>query len=138
MKSKEKNNIIFIQLKTDEDFYKSLELICEKHNLKYGIVLSGIGQFKKFILGYYKKNTYLTKKFNNPHELLHLSGNICKNNQNYEFHIHSILSNEKMISIGGHLVRATINITNEIIILKTFIEFSRFLEISSGLKKMIF
>ena len=138
MESKEKNNIIFIHLETDEDFFKSLEKICENHNLKYEIFLTGVGQLKKFCIGYYNKNEYITKTFNNPHELLHLSGNICKINNNYEFHIHTIVSNKKMESLGGHLLSAKVNITNEIIILKTFIEFSRNLEVSSGLKKLTF
>jgi len=73
----------------------------------------------------------------NPYELLHLSGNICKINTNYEFHIHAILSNEKMETIGGHLLNAKVEITNEIIILKTVVDFSRIIENSSDLKKMV-
>jgi len=137
MQSKEKNNVIVIRLNSNEDFFKSLRIICEKHKIKNGVVLSGIGQLKNFCLGYYKKNSgYLTKKFMNPYELLHLSGNICKINTNNEFHIHAILSNEKMKTIGGHLLNAKVEITNEIIILKIGIDFSRIIENSSGLKKM--
>ena len=97
MQSKERNNIIFIQLNTNEDFFESLKIICEKHNIKNGIIISGIGQLKEFCLGYYKNNIgYLTKKYENPHELLYLAGNMCKNNKDYEFHIHATLSNERM------------------------------------------
>ena len=41
-----------------------------------------------------------------------------------------------MKTIGGHLLNAKVEITNEIIILKIGIDFSRIIENSSGLKKM--
>ncbi len=139
MLSKEKNNIVFIRLNTDEDFFKSLTKICKKHNIINAVILSGVGQLKNFYLGYYKKNSgYLTQKFINPHELLDLSGNIIQDQNIFEFHIHAILSNEKMKSIGGHLINGKVEITNEIILLKTFIQASRNLEKSTGLKKILF
>ena len=64
-----------------------------------------------------EKNIDITRLPKTPYELLHLSGNICKINTNYEFHIHAILSNEKMKTIGGHLLNAKVEITNEIVIM---------------------
>lgn len=139
MRSSENCNIIFIKLNTNEDFFKSLSTVCNKHRINNGVILSGIGQLKKFTIGYYKKNYgYITKNFLKSHELLHLSGNIIKNNDDFEFHIHAILSNEEMKSIGGHLINGKVDITNEIIILKTNIKISRNLEKSTGLKKIKF
>ncbi len=138
MQSILKEDIILIKLNTDDDLFKSLEIICKKYSIKNSIILSGIGQLKKIKIGYYKKNYgYLIKKFNSPHELLNLSGNICKNNKKYDFHIHAILSNDKMKNIGGHLFEAKVNITSEIVILNRFLDFKRIIESDSGLKKMI-
>jgi predicted DNA-binding protein with PD1-like motif len=52
MNSREKDNLIFIVFNTGEDFFSSLIKICIKYRLENGIILSGIGQMKKFKLGF--------------------------------------------------------------------------------------
>jgi predicted DNA-binding protein with PD1-like motif len=138
VESKEKNNILFIHLNNDEDLFESLKIICKKHKIKNGFIISGIGQLKNITLGFYQKNNgYLIKKYKDIHELLHLSGNICYIKKNYELHIHAIISNQNMKLIGGHLIEANIEFTNEIILLKTTIDFTRIIDKKSGLKKII-
>jgi hypothetical protein len=138
MESKEKNSIILINLENDEDLFNSLKILCKKHKIKNGFIISGIGQLKNFTLAFYKKNKgYLSKKFYDIHELLHLSGNICLIQNNYEFHIHAILSNKNMNLIGGHLIEGNVEYTNEVVILKTTIDFTRYFDETSGLKKIL-
>lgn len=139
MKSLEKDKIIFIVLKADDDFFKSIEKICLKHNIKNGIILSALGQLKKFKLGFYEKDgNYSIQTYNNPHEILNISGNIIKNNDNnYEFHFHATLSNKEMITIGGHLFQGFVEVMNEIVIIKTNYDISRDFDESSKLKKVV-
>jgi predicted DNA-binding protein with PD1-like motif len=138
MESKEKNNIILIHLENNEDLFNSLKKLCKKYKIKNGFIISGIGQLKNINLAFYKKNKgYIYKKFNDIHELLHLSGNICCIQNNYEFHIHAILSKKNMNLIGGHLIEGNVEYTNEIVILKTTIDFKRYFDINSGLKKIL-
>ena len=118
MQSKEKNDIIFIRLFPDEDLHNKLKEACKLYNVKTVIVLSGIGQLKNFRLGYFKeKNNYVPEKFNDPHELISLSGTICQYNEDYEIHLHAVLSNEKKKAIGGHLIEGKVEVTNEIVLL---------------------
>ena len=139
MKSIEKNNIILIRLDTNEDFFKSLTILCKKHKIKNAIILSGIGQLKKITLAYFDTNNrYITRDFLNAHELIHLSGNVIWSDSNFNFHIHTIISNNKMKSFGGHLLEAKVNITNEIFLLKTDIDISRNIDNITGLKKINF
>lgn len=140
MKSIKKNNILLIRLDSDEDFFKSLKILCKKQKIKNGIILSGIGQLKKITLAYFDNNTngYITKDFLDAHELIHLSGNIIQNNNDFYFHIHTIISNDKMKSFGGHLLKAEVNITNEIFLLLTDIDMTRKIDTATGLNKINF
>jgi predicted DNA-binding protein with PD1-like motif len=139
MKSVRKNNILLIILDTDEDFFKSLKILCKKYKIKNAIILSGIGQLKKITLAYFDKNKkYITKDFFDAYELLHLSGNIIQNDNDFNFHIHTIISNDKMKSFGGHLMKAEVNITNEIFLLITDINITRKIDDVTGLKKINF
>ena len=135
MQSKEKDNLIFIRLFQDEDIHEKLIETCKLHNVKTAVVLSGLGQFKKFQLGYFKgKGNYKKEKFEEPHELLSLTGNICRQNENYELHLHATLGDEKMNAVGGHLISGVVEVTNEIILLKTNITIGRRIEEETGLK----
>jgi len=137
MQSKEKDNIIFVRLFPDEDLHEKLREVCKLHGVKTAVVLSGLGQLKNFQLGYLKKkNDYTPEKFDKPHELLSLTGNICLQNEDYELHLHAVLGDEKKNAIGGHLIEGKVEVTNEVVLLKTNIDIKRRLEEKTGLKGM--
>jgi len=137
MQSKEKGGLIFIRLFPGEDIYQSLKKACQKHRVKTAVVLSGIGQLKKFKLGYFKeKGDYAPQEFEKPHELLSLMGSISNQGGDYNFHLHVALGNETKGVVGGHLIKGTVEVTNEIVLLKTDLAITRKLEESSGLQGM--
>jgi hypothetical protein len=137
MQSKEKDNIIFLRLFPDEDLHEKLREVCKLYGVKTAVVLSGLGQLKKFKLGYLKeKDNYTPEKFDKPQELLALTGNICLQNEDYELHLHAVLGDEKKNAIGGHLIEGKVEVTNEIVLLKTNIAVKRRLEEKTGLKGM--
>ena len=136
MESKEQDQIIFVRLFSDENLFNMLEKVCQKHNVKTAVVLSGLGQLKKFKLGYFvEKNNYSPQEFTDPHELISLTGNIgMLDNEKYEFHLHASLGNKNKETVSGHLIDGTVEITNEIVLLKTDIEIKREIEDKTGLK----
>ena len=137
MQSKQEDDLIFIRLFPDENFYAKLEEACRKYKVNTAIVLSGIGQLKDFKLGYFKeKGNYTPEYFKNPHELLSLEGNIVKQNEKHIFHLHAILGNEKKEVVGGHLIEGMVEVTNEIILLKSKAILERKTEDKTGLKGM--
>ena len=126
MQSKEKKNIIFVRLFPGEDVNEQLKEACTLHDVKTAVVLSGIGQLKQVKLGYFKeKGDYTPETFNKPLEILSLSGNICKQNNNYILHLHAVLGDKKKNTIGGHFMEGKISITGEIVLLKTSINVYR-------------
>jgi hypothetical protein len=95
MQTKENQGIVAVRLFPEEDFYSSLKKACEKHYLREGIILSGIGQLKNFELGYFReKGDYTPEFFSSAFELVSLTGNIVKE-EDYTFHVHACLGNEK-------------------------------------------
>ena len=48
MQSKEKGDIIFVRLFPDEDLHEKLREACKLYGVKTAVVLSGLGQLKKF------------------------------------------------------------------------------------------
>ena len=135
MQSKENENLVFIRLFQDENIHEKLIETCKLHNVKTAVILSGLGQLKNFQIGYFKeKSNYKKEKFQKPHELLSLTGSICYQNNNYELHLHATFSNEQMNAIGGHLFSGFVEVTNEIILLKTNINIERRTEEATGLK----
>lgn len=139
MQSVEKKNIVFARLFPGEDVNKELIELCKKHDIESGVIISGIGQFKKVELGYFKcKGDYSHETFEKPLEVLSLNGNICKIENEYVLHIHAVLSDDKKNAIGGHFINAIVSVTGEIVILKTNVTFKRETDEDTGLKNMVF
>jgi len=137
MQTKEKNNLVFIRLFPGEKIFERLEQACRKYEIKTAVVISGIGQLKNIQLGYFKeKGDYTPQRFEKSHELLSLEGNISEQKESYNFHLHVILGDENKKVIGGHLIEGIVEVTNEIVILKTDLDIKRKLEESTGLKGM--
>ena len=139
MLSKEKKDIIFLRLFTDEDVNKQIKNACKIYKLKTAIIISGIGQLKNAQLGYYKeRGNYTNKIFNKPLEILSMNGNICNENGEYSIHIHTALSDEKKNAIGGHFIEGIVGITAEIVLIKTDIITNRKIDDDTGLKMLYF
>jgi hypothetical protein len=135
MQSKEKKNIIFVRLFPGEDVNEQLKEACRLHDVKTAVVISGIGQLKNAQLGYFKeKGDYAPDNFDKPLEILSVTGNICKQEDDYILHLHAVLGDEKKNVIGGHFIEGKISITGEIVLIKTNLTVQRKLNKETGLK----
>jgi len=138
MQSKEENNLILVRLFPGEDIYRELKRVCQKHKVETAVVLSGLGQLTQFELGYFKeKGNYTPQEFEKPYELLSLTGNISLQEGEYNFHLHAVLGNEEKKAIGGHLIKGKVEVTNEIVLLKTSLKVKRRLDEHTGLQEML-
>jgi len=132
MQFKTESNIVIAKLNDGEDFFKSMEKIVKKCNIKSGIVLAGIGQLKNFELGYFDGKKYVKKTFKKPMELVSMQGSIAET-----FHIHCALADEKQNVYGGHLFNGVVGVVNEIVILKlNKIKLKREKDKKTGLKTL--
>ena len=127
MQSKEDHNVIIARLFSDENIFQSLNEICRKHEVKTAIILSAIGQIKKFNMGYFDGKKYLSKSYEKMHELLSVSGMISSgiSENDYKFHLHAVVGDEDGNAVGGHLSGGVVEVTNEIVMLKSDIKVHR-------------
>ena len=139
MQSKEKEDIIFLRLFTDEDVNEQIKKACNLYNVKTAIIISGIGQVKNVQLGYFKeKGEYIKDVFKKPFEILSLNGNICKDASEYIIHMHAVLGDESKSVLGGHFFKGIVNVTAEIVLLKIDINAKRKDDKQTGLKMLYF
>jgi len=137
MKSKEKENLIFIRIYENEDINEKIKLSCKKHKVKTAIIISGIGQVKELTLGYFKqKGDYSPKYYKKAFEILNLSGNIIKQSDDYLLHLHITLGDQNKNAIGGHFIKGKVSVTAEIALLKTNISLKRRLDKKTGLQAL--
>lgn len=132
-------NLIFIRLFPGEDIFASLREACKREAVETAVVVSGLGQLVDFSLGYFKeKGDYAPEGFSEPHELVALSGIISKHDKDYNFHLHAALSDKEKKLVGGHLIKGSVSVTNEIVLLKSKAGIKRRLEEKTGLLGMFF
>lgn len=134
MQSKEQDNLIFLRLFPEEDIYQGLREVCRKYDVKTAVVLSGLGQLGAFELGFFKeKGNYLPEKFIEPHELVMLTGNVSLQGEEYNFHLHAVLSDNHKKVVGGHFIGGVVSVTGEIVLLKSDLTVNRQIEPETGL-----
>lgn len=139
MQTLKEDNLIFIRLFPNDDIHEKLKEACKFHKLKAAIVISGLGQLKEFSLGYFKeKGDYTPMFFEQPHELLGLTGNICKQNDDYLLHLHALLGDINKKVVGGHLISGKIEVTGEIALLASNLDITRKLDKATGLNLLSF
>jgi len=138
MKAIRDNNLLFIRLFPDELLIDTLIDACKKHNIQTAVVISAIGQLKDVTLGYFKKKgDYCPDSLKNTYELLQISGNIILKDDAYIPHLHVILGDEQKKVIGGHLLNAVVETTNEIVLLLSSIPLKREMSEHTGLNELI-
>lgn len=107
----EKNQIV-VRLEDGEDFKSKLESL----GLTAGTFVSGIGMLREATLAYWNGEEYVQHQVDAPAELLALQGNFSLKEGEPFVHCHVTLGHENGTVEGGHLMDATVNITNEIVI----------------------
>lgn len=115
MKHKRTGRVLMIKLDDGEEVLESLITICNDHDLRMGWVHSGIGILRDFTLGYYTKEGYIKKLFEEPYELLSLTGTVTLEAK-VPIHLHASLASRDYGVVGGHLFGGTVTNLNEILI----------------------
>jgi Predicted DNA-binding protein with PD1-like DNA-binding motif len=105
--------VVAVRLSPGEDLLEGLRDACEKHNLKNGLILTGIGSLRQARvfnpvplpdrkIGYGYGNPI---ELTGPIELLATSGMICQGDKGETlFHVHLSLSDQNGGGWGGHLI----------------------------------
>jgi hypothetical protein len=107
--------VLIVKLEDGEDVHMSLADACRCHGMNFAWVYGGIGILREFTLGYFTGRDYIKKYFEEPHELLSLSGSVTLDTE-VPIHLHCSVSSRDFNVLGGHLFKGTANVLNEVFI----------------------
>ena len=110
---------IVLRLEKGEEVIESIKNLCEKEDIKAGSI-SGLGASNHIVVGLFKvdEKKYFSNTFEEDFEITNLTGNISRMNGEVYLHIHGTFASIEGNCIGGHLNKAVISATSEIIITK--------------------
>lgn len=117
MEYKKFDNTIIARIDKGEEILEKLKEIAEKENIKLANI-NALGAINDFTVGVYKtdEKKYYSNNFKGSFEIVSLTGTINTMNDKYYSHLHMSAGNEKGEVFGGHLNRAVVSATCEMII----------------------
>jgi predicted DNA-binding protein with PD1-like motif len=122
------DGVILSRFMPGEDLFTALKGIAKDYGVERGVILSAIGSLKSVVFRNVRANIDIPVKLEStaeveeagPFELLSLEGNIfpAENEGEPIIHLHVMLGSTSGNMRGGHLFKATVFTTTEIVIAK--------------------
>jgi len=114
MKSVKLSDGYLVRCDIGDEVVSTLAGFAAEKSVHSGTVI-GIGAVKNVVLGYFdvSKKEYLRREFDDTYELLSLSGNFAKKDNDTILHCHAVISDSRFAVFGGHLFSAIIAVTGE-------------------------
>lgn len=119
-------NTIVLVLEQGEDIVEAVTDLAREQNGKFGTV-SGIGACDDVELNFYNLDTktYKKKEIKEPLELISLLGNISHIDEKPFAHLHATFGTNQYETLSGHLTKAVVSATAEIVITMTNLDINR-------------
>ena len=110
-------NAIVLRVDRGEEILEQLKAVCLKENVKLASV-SGIGAINDLTSGVWDvdRKEYYSNHFTGVYEVANLVGTITTMNGEYYAHIHISAGDAQGHVVGGHLNRAVVSATSEIVL----------------------
>ena len=108
---------IVARMDRGEEILEQLNAICLKEDVKLASI-SALGAVDDFTVGVYKvdEQKYYSNHFQGAYEIVSLTGTVNTMEGEYYAHLHMSAGNDKGEVFGGHLNRAVISATCELVI----------------------
>ncbi|MBD3334719.1 MAG: DUF296 domain-containing protein [Candidatus Eisenbacteria bacterium] len=139
MDFRSKDDLILVRLHPGDIMPDALDEVSRRTEITSAVIASGVGMLRDVELSYFVgQGEYATHRFEDPLELVSLSGNISLQEDGYIVHAHAALAGRDGRLVGGHLTRGAVWVTNEIVLARMPIPFLRKLEPETGLRGIAF
>ena len=111
------DNTIVARIDKGEEILEQIKEIALKENIKLASVRA-LGATNEFTVGVFKvdEKKYYSNEFKGNFEIVSLTGTINTMNDEFYTHIHMSAGNDKGEVFGGHLNRAIVSATCEMVI----------------------
>ena len=111
------NNTIIVRIDKGEEILSKIQEVTLKENIKLASV-NALGATNDFTVGVFKtdEKKYYSNEFKGNFEIVSLTGTINTMNNEFYTHIHMSAGNDKGEVFGGHLNRAIVSATCEMVI----------------------
>ena len=117
MEYKRFGNTIVARFDRGEEILESLHKVADAENIKLASI-SALGAVDDFTVGVFRvdEKKYYANSFKGYFEIVSLTGTVSTMNGEYYAHLHMSAGNDKGEVFGGHLNRAVISATCEMVI----------------------
>ncbi|MGB6500029.1 MAG: PPC domain-containing DNA-binding protein [Thermoplasmata archaeon] len=105
-----------LRLDEGQDLFEAISAFAEKEGIRAGAIVFGIGMFRTATFGYWDGSKYVPHTLEVPHEVVALHGTIARADGRPSVHLHGAVAGPDHRLVGGHLLRATIGILQEVVI----------------------
>ena len=111
------NKIIIARIDKGEEILEQIKVIAQKENIKLASI-SALGATNDFTVGVFKvdEKKYYSNNFVGNFEIVSLVGTISTMEGQFYSHIHMSAGNDKGEVFGGHLNKAIVSATCEMVI----------------------
>ena len=110
-------NTIYLRLDPKEEILEEIGKVAEKENIRLAQV-TGLGAINDFTAGVYNTVTkeYHSIQFQGAYEIVSLTGTVTRKDGEVYLHLHIAAGDEEGHVHGGHLNRAEVSATCEMVI----------------------
>ena len=117
MQYKRFGSTVIARVDKGEEILGQLREVCLRGDIKLASV-SAIGAVDRFTVGVFlpEKREYVSNDFAGDYEIASLSGTVTTMDGEYYAHIHMCADNRRGMACGGHLNRARVSATCELVI----------------------
>ena len=111
------NDTVVLRIDRGEEIVETVKSVAEKEHIRLASV-EALGATDDFTVGVYDVDAkrYDSKTFTGPHEIVSLTGTITEKDGAFYQHLHMSAGNQNCEVFGGHLNRAVVSATCEMVI----------------------
>jgi len=105
-----------IRLDDGQDLFEALSEFAVREQVRAGTVVFGIGMLRRATFGYWDGKQYQPHELTVPHEVVALHGTIARQDGAPSLHLHGAVAGPDHRIVGGHLLRATVGMLQEVLV----------------------
>lgn len=117
MEYKRFGDTMVVRMDRGEEILEQLQIVSERENIKLAEI-SALGAVNDITVGVFKtdEKKYYSNRFTGSYEITSLTGTVSTMNGKYYAHLHMSAGDDKGMVVGGHLNKAIISATCEMVV----------------------